>query len=670
MNSFLFILPYLLLLITPFITITKLAFGFCAQIDPVISITYCLSGIISLVLYKISKKHPYLLEQIFGKPMVWGMLLLSIVAFPQSFFLKKFLQNWFGTPQIGEGVLLFLSQAIFGSFTYIVLRLSQNNKRLVLLTAIACGLLLSVFTIIGHDYSLIEVARRHQFTPLFFSDWIGFIAIAFVLYFYCLPQKRTPLFWASFIITTVFISYHSNNQAIHYGIIIALLVLLTDHIIYYYQKIRLLPALYILLLVGMSLSIIALKVIDHPLLEVLNSSLFSRGNLAWVTIVHYFHSFNFKDLLSVVFGNGYGSFQEFPTQNLYLISDLSLFKGDSWNPSWEYISRNLLHTHNSVIENFCSAGLVGVFAYLFFQYHLIKSAPKRLIPQFYIIILGILTSLWFQFPNTIPFTILALGLVSQKTTFNFSIKVIRPLLLISSPLLIAGGIFHGTMTTNMMKLTIIKKDETFEQRVSNFSGSPWVKVETYTGGWRTVDILKNFFDHNKFYLDKVSKKTSTQIEKQQNFNLYVANTLKIQKIVEELPTNPEMIIIVLNLYNDLFSEPEAAPFLQKNPNLLENWYRLVNRFLIEYPNRFDMSSILLSHLLIHQQTDLMLKTLEKILGKNPQNPLGLWFLGTYQLENPNTAAIGIDNIKTSIKRGLNRFLPLPKEFLQKLQIDP
>jgi hypothetical protein len=655
----------ILLALCPLLRITPLNFGFFHENDFVATFVFVIAGLSAILAYKISKKHPFIIEKSFGTPLVFFNLLLFLYYALQSLFVPNLLQNWFSYNDTCDGALLFLAQAILSVMIYINFSFNKTKIKNILLSLIVIlGCIIIVLGIIGSNDSPIKSLIGNKYMLFCFPDFVAFVSIAMIMYFNRYQTKKSPtIIWGVFSLIMVMSFLYSQNAALHYSIFLSIFLIIGAKFFDRYVKLETLPLLYVVFLLGISTVIIFFKQISQ--FVYVPSNLMSRANLSLITLVHYVKDFKLSDSINVLFGNGCASFHNFNIKNLYLLSDFQLFAKDAWQPNWENIVRNLISTHNTVTENFCNGGLVGVFLYLSYQYFFIKSS-KNLLSKVYIMSLGIISSLWFQFIFTMPFTIIALALVKQKSIIKIPIIYIRKILLFTSLVLCTAGIFYGVNSEK--NNLVIKSNDSIEDKIKNISSVSCAKFDVWIGGFRVLEILKHVQEYNKKYIEQIINPNLSNNEKRNSLKLYLQNLEDVENFLQKNHAldNLATYVLLINMYNDLFVYKEVFLLDQKliEP-FLKKWESLTKGFLEKCPYRSDMMIVILNHYLSFNKPKELLDMLKNIMIYDDKNPIASWFWGSYYLKNPKTFNDGIKKIKLSIENGINRFIPVPKDIIEK-----
>jgi hypothetical protein len=384
----------------------------------------------------------------------------------------------------------------------------------------------------------------------------------------------------------------------------------------------------------------------------------SRTMLAIVTILHFFDHFSLKELFHLIFGYGWGSYQQFPVLNIFQLDHFTVYTDNSYKPNWEFLERNLLHSHNIVIETFISAGLLGVSLLTYGIYKVTNHlSNKDYIGRFYWVSFLLLYSAWFQMPTTIPFTVMAMALMKEDISFNFKLPKIPTCLFGIFLITFACWDFYASYKLVTRAHENIK---TFANEMNEFLTDKSHAYDQWTGGKCSNYVMGNATATlSKFDSAKDSK--------------YVADIeLSVIAAVEDFmksPQNKNLVTFVhlINLCNALANLKNNQVQLSKKFDAV--FKELVLQFLILFPSRADMAMGYLNWKfdILHDFTAAEIMA-NGVLNAYPNHPLGLAIkslIGLSRGENPQPHK---NSLIIAIKSGLNRFMPVPPEMLQALGI--
>ena len=389
---------------------------------------------------------------------------------------------------------------------------------------------------------------------------------------------------------------------------------------------------------------------------ILPPQLQSRTMLGIVTIFQHFQNFSISKFMHIIFGYGWGSYQEFPVLNIFNLENFSMYADGNLKPNWEFVQRNLLHSHNFIIETLVSSGLIGVGLILTMIYKWIQSIDsKDWSGRFFIVSYFILLSAWFQTLPVLIFSLMALILVKND---SFSIKVPRFIFLGFGLFLI---IFSCAELWSSLSLNRYKPKSiaTFEQDISKFIDDPahqYDKWSTYKASNMIIGSYSGFLSGTAH----IDKKYLPGLEKVViNLAKDYLDSFQKNSLVSSIHT--------INLFNTFASLKNVN--VLANPEFFKIFKTLVAEHVHRFPERVDMSIGFLN--LCFDKIENIIevdKMSDIVLQSAPNHPVGLWFKGLAGLTRGNVKKQSLEKMQLAVKLGLCRFMPIDKQVLLSLGI--
>jgi hypothetical protein len=577
------------------------------------------------------------------KPIQVGILPISFFALSILSLIGIFqngLTSVIGINEIREGTATFLSLAIILA----TVRPKQNYP--LWLGPVIYG----VITIFGF------YGWRHLgWKTYVFLDIAAFAMLAsipmYVAFRNSVDTSHKGLWDGLYVASFLYLIYYSDNDAaviacVCAAVFVFLLPLVKRHI-------KLLPkndGFYII----SGLSTIALLVLfSWNFFSYLPSQLQSRTLLGIVTVLQYFDNFSFIKFMHVLFGYGWGSFQEFPLLNLFSIENFSIYDSGGYKPNWEFLERNLLHTHNFILETMVSSGLVGVGVLLTFIYKWIQNIDSAdWSGRFFVVSYLILLSAWFQTPPVLVFCLLAMILVKERVTYKFNLPHLASLVVGGTLIFFACTEFWVSCRLGKYMFNDIKK---FESDVSEFINDPahtYDKIGTYKGS--------NIIIGQAILAIRETKNISPEIEKgTENLVKDYLDSYQKRNVVSS--------VHIINLCNTLVNADNTS--INTNSIIFKLFKAVLLEHLSRFPERADMTIGYLNFCFNKLQNNAELEfMIDAVLKVCPKHPVGLWFKGLAQLSNGVEKQEALTNMRNAVKGGLLRFMPVETEVLKGLGI--
>ncbi len=662
-------------LLTPLLGLPPTRFGFYPQLGMIIPSIWFLGGCAGLWSCFILRGHPYMASRIFKVPVVWGPLGLAFLTLGLSIFHPLPLRDWVGACQVPEGILTLLTIG-FMSFTAVVVYSLRRYNKLILGVAVGVFLILSVLTIMGLPDSFIKSLQGWEWAPLFFDDYLIFVMMGMLgIYLGIRSRFHRPLIWDGFfvLLSGVLFGFIQNSTLkgaaiISVGVCFGLFIIPKS-----WRRICLflIPAGLIL---GITGGVVFYDELRSCLSLPFYSTLESRTNLIRAVYVNFVNlPFDMTMLKEIFVGKGWGSFGDSVTSNLFLIEKVALFKTGAFDPSWEFISRDLMHSHNSLAEIFNALGLLGVCAFLGINVALFQSIRRNsfFAGLFYLVMILVLGLLWFQLPNTLPFTIIGSAFLLRHPVFPFKIRDQEILgkkvqkygvfgVKILSAFMIGGSLFYGIMDYQMHKNLSLDTERGIFLTMQNYLDSSFKSYEALIGGARQVGYARSLTHTFVLAMREFPK---------EDYRPVIAASLAIaDDLIKNFPRggNANAHTVANNIYGEMAVSPEIKKCFFDALENFQNWKRAAQALITFVPYRSDILIPYLSVSMERGQEKEVLDLSDKILRKDPANPVALWFKGSALLGRDRTFTEGICALQQSIHLGIERFMPIPKEEKEKI----
>lgn len=410
--------------------------------------------------------------------------------------------------------------------------------------------------------------------------------------------------------------------------------------------------------IASGLGFIAVMILVSQLfLPYLPSPLQSRTLLGMVSVSQYFDQITFSKFFHLLFGYGWGSYQEFPVLNLFNIESFSMYADGNFKPNWEFLERNLLHSHNLILETLVSSGLVGVGLLLTIIYRWVENIdPSDWAGRFFVVSYLILLSAWFQTPPVLVFSLFAMISVKEKTSYSFHIPRFA---------WVGCGLFLIVFSCIELWSSFAldkhkyKTIQSFDEDILKFINDPahsYDKLSTY----KASNMIIGRFSQGLGTVTEAELKYLPNIEKA---IIYLAqdylNSYQKRNVVSS--------VHVINLCNAYVNLPKVS--ISSDSEFFKELKKTLIEHLSRFPMRADMAigflNLCFDKMENIKETNEMADT---ILAVAPDHPIGLWFKGLSGLTLGIEKKQSLEKMRSAVKIGLCRFMPIPKEILKNLSV--
>jgi hypothetical protein len=675
-------------LLTVFLGIRPFAFGIWFQSEPSVAAVHFCAGIAALglvpsVLWDRRDRdflfHPFVLIPL--AIALWSAFSGLFHDLPQM--------GWFGSQQVGEGVLWYLDLAVFIAAGMILGR----SRRMRWFLAVVSVLLVAIISGMTFYSDNIWVIARYapfffsdylasngisNYVPFFFSDYLAFhgIFIAAVLVAF-LRLRRWYAIALVCLFSVIVILVSRNMVTVLMALTMAPIIwAILRWVPWQRQKLRTLgivaatavPILITGIVWGSNYVPLpdpngSWSRIGAPL-----NSLKSRYHLLKIGTSAISHE---PEILAV--GKGWGSYTDLFAINLP-VEWVNLRDDDDaiWDAWWDAVNRVDFHSHNYLLGTLLAAGVFGFLLVLAFTALLPAWCKRQYVPFATAIaaLTGGTAALWFQLSTSLPLMGLAwAGLatpVSWKKKIPKSWGVVG--LLVAAPLLIYGGanswVFAKKAYYYLPKMEAPLLDEggsrnACPERLDDFGRGgvhQAFRLRTiikFMRGWakrEEVDEAKGLITKEK--VDKLRGLICTSedyIDKGASFRLVLGSVL---------------------VRGDLAFFPEHPLLTPLVSNYLVNWEERLKAALKMAPRRSDISTSYLMWLLSKGENKKFRVFSDWLYARNNNDPVALWFSGIALSGDARWAGEGIKRMRLALENGVQRFFPVEEEVKKSLGFSP
>ena len=337
----------------------------------------------------------------------------------------------------------------------------------------------------------------------------------------------------------------------------------------------------------------------------------------------------------------------------------------------ESLCRIFFHSHNTLIEIFSALGFAGVLIQSIKVYFISKALKPsyQYFGGIFMITFWLLTSFWFELTATVPYSLLAFVLITQRTypTFSFlkknslrTLPLIRGLMGGCAFLLLAPIIPVALTTHNAIQADRITMTPSYEKKIQEVTANTWIHLDHYFGFQRSSEMLRNLSSRSF----KIMEKRGLSPQDVYKGNREIARYLFNRRLG---CGNLFALMTPLNLYGELATHKLTKVLFNEDKNALKDWMETCTAFIKCAPKRSDMLIPLLNRLVLESKINQAQQLVVITLRKNPKDPVGLWFSGILKMNSPSTFQEGYQNLKEAYKLGINRFMPIPEDLISKLK---
>lgn len=664
------ILLFTLTLYVPFLGLPPFRYGWYTQLELLTAGFWCMGALAALwniILFKHKKR---LTLYLWSMPVVWSWIPIIILSTIVSYFQKAPLQSWSGSPQLGDGIATFLS-LLFLSPLFVLMGKKYKLKHWLLWVPTVAITILSTLTVLGAYGTPVQSLRFWEWAPMFFPDYITFFALSLgIIYWYVRPSfSNKSLLDILFACVFGLIIFYAKNVTIYVGVALSLFT-------YGALKIPLFktisPQRKLAYYAGAGLLIATLLIcltnVARDDLPNAFSSLISRAHIGQFTFIQYFYGdITTSKILSFLFGNGWGDYNNAAVSNLTLTQDFQLFTGDKHQSTMEFVYRDQVNSHNIFLEYFLALGFVGFCLFCYLQYKIISSLKKShlFIGTVFIVTLGTLLIFWFQLPHTLIAVTLAYCLLFSKTpsiTKGKWIKKCLPLgALFSAVVLLIFSLAQGISAYQYTKNIACKPGNDLFQKIEEVTTTKWLLYDHLTGSHRSRQIIQGLSSDIFAYLSK-SPNPKTQ---EAGENLLKITTHLQKDIIEG--SSFTALILSLNSLSKFANHPTTKPLFDTDPRYEKAWHETAQLVAHHLPYRSDLFTPYFSYLLTTNQGDELKKVTSYFISKRHTDPVSHWFLGAYYLQDPEKFNKGICFMKQALDHGIAKYIPLPPQQIDQIQ---
>lgn len=551
-----------------------------------------------------------------------------------------------GTPEMGQGVVWFLSFAGLTAGAMLVYRIPRFRKPVACL-ALAVAWIVALLTLF--DRIRPPPTDAFRWAPLFFPDYLAFFGIfSTVIALVWLPRQGA---WTTVTILAsgfAIIVISANWSALALSVAVVGVSLAANR---WFQRTP--DPAFRRGLAGVALLIPFVVMAGVAVIAFVMGRVSTAISTSWSR--HLLNKMPLQIIpdtpAGLITGHGWGHFADLVIA--YGAQEgVRLFGGFSQGPNWDALAFAYFHSHNALVEALLASGIVGFLIAWALPASFPLYARRAVIPVAGA--MGILTAgletVWFQFSLSMPFFAVALGGIAAAPRRTHDLRFARPLTppaLALAAALMAFGVWAYARDASDARARI-KEDAVLEATPPTTEcGNAF--SDHGRGGVHLAWAYRNYVLHLGKRIADGNELTAAETERLR-FYLCAATGR------DDESSSLRLSVVELIVRSELGFTPIAnVPIVREH---LESWEGRLFQFLAHAPRRSDMAIAYLAWRLTEGREDIALRDAERLLMISPADPVGLWFSGVVLLAKPETAAVGAQRLRRSLDEGIERFMPV------------
>jgi hypothetical protein len=657
-----------LALLCVFLTLPPFKMGIWYQSEPVLAGLHLSSGLCALGLGLAALGRPGT-ARAFLHPLSlipFGMAAWSLVA---GAFQDLPLRGWFGSPEVGEGLLWYLCLGVLSASALVLSRIPPWRRVLVGTALVSVGA-------VGAMTLLWNLDLKSEWVPYYFPDYVAFFGVFLIGAVAGLVRKGFALPLAVLAGFAV-VSLSQNWTA--YG-----LVFIGGTAVWAFFRFlpvsataarRLAAAAGIAAPLAVTAALVPSGYDDlakqQNLPGRLANSVLSRHHLADIVLE------TVKEKPGIlVFGQAWGSYSDSLAINIPM--EWAVLRDDAAEARetgkwWDAIHRVDFHSHDYVLEALLGGGVPAVALTIAITGLLPLWARRRHLPlaAALAVVTGGLAAFWFQFAVSLPLFAVAWAAVARPAGWPAGWKIATPTVVRT----LAGGMAATGIFLGYMGLTGFL----FARYAYYFH--PAMPAPLYADGQRRP-CAAPFDDQGrggihlahrlKSFTTFTVRSLRNEAEEKPGDHLAGEHVERLRGLFcateEYLERGASVRLLVTSLLirSDLAFAPSNPKIEELRREILANWEPRLTEALRIAPSRTDLAAPYLLWLLAQNRSDTFKAWAERLYRRAPGDPVGLWFSGIANLDDPARAPEGVARMKAALAKGIERFIPVEAELKREL----
>ncbi|HEY9081014.1 hypothetical protein [Magnetovibrio sp.] len=365
-----------------------------------------------------------------------------------------------------------------------------------------------------------------------------------------------------------------------------------------------------------------------------------------------------SSLLEWIFGHGWGHTQAAFFQYLHW-GNMVLYTKE-----WDFLWREMFHSHNFLIETQYSIGAVGVFGMLALITSIYVGAPqhRRTVALAFVVGYVLYSSVWFELSFHMPFFALALASFAPSRARSGPREGKGQG---QAPSFTTGTVWATGMSVGAIAVLGMLAASYYSFSINVYplkadKGS--IENERFMAKYVPPDPRRTDLVRRMLYVEAMGY---IEIHKElQNAQGLAVLKDVLEDVNQRMATTqePGLVMVGLNLFGDIALLPEWAWTASVVDGKAQLWEKLAERSLDLAPYRSDILISYLTHLLAEKRYDSLETVVSRILSKKPDDPVAMYYLGAMltQAQDMDEKRTGLSWIANAMDCGVDRFMEIPE----------
>ncbi len=593
----------------------------------------------ALIVWGVFAGPPEILSRALN-PVSVGLFSFGLLTLIPAIYSEYPLLVVLGSPQSGKGVLWFLDAGIFVALGCLI----RDFRRSIVAVCI------SAISVIGIVSAILGYARTtHTLLLLRGGDSYAYLGLALpflTLMFSDARTQRRLFFLFSAIAALCIFAANNNSAALIFIALWASFLLLSKlpKVVAAVTRLKISIIFLLILLIATTLSYVLIAIEFRGIFDSIDSRLLIADIAAAAQLD--------ASPLEWLFGHGWGHTQSGLYRNL-TESGTNLLSN-----KWDFLWRDIFHSHNLVLELVYETGVTGFTAFAVLLAALVTRVgpTQRLAALTFVLGYIFMNSVWFEFAHSVPFFALVLCALSKESKFDGKLLKRRATALVG---------FSSVMLVCLAASAALLEFAIHIMPLKPSRGS--LERSTFP-----IEALPQDPRGNDFIRASLFRDVLRHLEAQPKPGA-VESRVVVREILDDIeariPTtsSPELLLVGLVIFND--ANYDTARSWMK-PEIRDRellWDRLIAKHVELAPKRTDVLVVYLSWLAAKQRKKDMEKLVARILRTNANEPVGLYFKGVIDTQNPSNQIKrrGLHMIARAIENGVERYVEVP-DWLKKM----
>lgn len=614
-------------LFIPFLSLPPFALGYWEKAEPLVVALHAVAAIAALALAWEGGSDAGGLSYRLRQPVVAAPAAIGVLSLALAPLTELPVLSLLGAPQSGQGGLWFLDMAVLAAAAAMVRENSALWRRLYVVAVIAA---LGIAALKGWDWYAERTGRPHLL--IWVAAYYGWLAAPLLVLTADLRPAPRLLKAGALAAAILVIVASRNATAMAAAVPAAILAGAAwlplrkpggDRLVRWsgIAAVTLLMVAVPLALMGVG-AVHTIASLDdrRSLLAMLARAAEAGRGQAWLT------------------GNGWGRVQD--TYQAQLTASGQRL----WDDSWIFMQSDYFHAHNVLAEAFNALGVVGVVLMLALAAApLVGSCRSRLpVACGFAVWTSLLGSLWFSLALSLPATAMALAVFTRPMSPIARVGGRRSLL---AALLAALSLAQLASAAALYRQGVQFGD--FRQQIArHIAVSQAVPTDFRGGDLAVAEILRDTFNH----LETVGAPEPQALS--------MAREL-VSVLHQRIPTTVTPLLPVTGLSLMAQSQmTDGLPWLADMTGGVDAWRTWLDRALLMMPARTDLAIPYLSVQAGRGNLPEVHRLASAMLERRADDPVGLYFMGLINVQQPGGQDLGRDQLRRSLGGGMDRLMPI------------